>query len=244
MEDRFKQRLLKILDLSPPLKGILLSKRDLEEKRTKMREVLDEMLIASLDEDVASLNSIFVRDTIQVFRKILSPRSEQLAGFRPLEYMNDILHSTSANDLPKPSPGFFSELERLMRGITGKAQVYAEKKPAFSGYEGRKAARLRSTELSRMARGAEAYMNRYHSGLEDDVKRRRYRNKARVLSFFNATDFEWTHVEMADPKHHPGCKHLKALVNVSAEEYEAVKLARVLRSRLGSRPIYYSSPDG
>ncbi|NOR15907.1 MAG: KamA family radical SAM protein [Candidatus Aminicenantes bacterium] len=243
MEDRNKQRLLKILAMSPPIQGILLSKRDIEDKRIKLREVLDEMLLASFEEDVPSLQWIFMRDTIRVFRKILSIRGEKLAGFSPLKYMNDILHDSASKDFPKPSPGFFAELEHIMRGIMGKAEVYPNIKPAFSKYVGQRAAQLRSAELSRMARGAEDYMNRYTTGLEDEVKRRRYRNKARILKFFNATDLEWTQWQWQVRNIIRDAKTLKDLVKITDEEYEGVQLARKYKIPFGITPYYLSLMD-
>lgn len=243
MEEKIKQRLLRILAISPPLEGILLSRRDLEEKRAKMRDVLDKMLIAAFEDDVPSLQWILARDTIRVFRKILSPRSEQLAGFSPLEYMNNILHSASRESMPKPSPGFFAEMEHLMRAIVGKADVYSEKKPAFAKYEGQRAARLRSADLSRLARRAERYMERYPSGLEDDVKRRRYRNKSRVLKFFNATDLEWTQWRWQARNIIRDADTLRELVKLKDEEYSAVQLAREAKIPFGITPYYLSLMD-
>ncbi len=229
--------------MSPPIQGILLSKRDIEDKRIKLRVVLDEMLLASFEEDVPSLQWIFMRDTIRVFRKILSIRGEKLAGFSPLKYMNDILHEYASKDFPKPSPGFFAELEHLMRGIVGKAEVYPNIKPAFSKYVGQRAAQLRSAELSRMARGAEDYMNRYTTGLEDEVKRRRYRNKARILKFFNATDLEWTQWQWQVRNIIRDAKTLKDLVKITDEEYEGVPLARKYKIPFGITPYYLSLMD-
>ncbi len=229
--------------MSPPIQGILLSKRDIEDKRIKLRVVLDEMLLASFEEDVPSLQWIFMRDTIRVFRKILSIRGEKLAGFSPLKYMNDILHEYASKDFPKPSPGFFAELEHLMRGIVGKAEVYPNIKPAFSKYVGQRAAQLRSAELSRMARGAEDYMNRYTTGLEDEVKRRRYRNKARILKFFNATDLEWTQWQWQVRNIIRDAKTLKDLVKITDEEYEGVQLARKYKIPFGITPYYLSLMD-
>jgi lysine 2,3-aminomutase len=208
-----------------------------------MREVLDEMLIDAFEDDSPSLQWILARDTIRVFRKILSPRSEQLAGFSPLEYMNNILHSTASEDIPKPSPGFFAELEHLMRGIIGKADVYPEKIPAFAEYEGQRAAKLRSADLNRLARNAERYMNSYSSGLEDEVKRRRYRNKARILKFFNATDLEWTQWKWQTRNIIRDAETLQALVKLTDEEFKAVKLARDTKIPFGITPYYLSLMD-
>ena len=142
--------------------------------------------------DIPSLKYVLARDSILVFRNLLSRRSEKLAGFSFLGYINDLLHSNQINKVPKPAPDFFAELDHLLRGIAGQVEIYPETAPAFAKYHGARAAKMRSADLSRMARQVEKYRRRYPSGLDDHIKRLRYRNKLRILRHFNATEFEWS----------------------------------------------------
>jgi lysine 2,3-aminomutase len=203
------------------------------------------MLIETFDDDpnLPSLKWVLTRDAIIAFRNIISRRSAALAGFSFLKYMDDLIHGNGSNSLPKPSPGFFAELEHLVRGISGKADVYMESSPAFAKHKGTKAAKLRSADLSRMARTAENYSNRYPTGLDDDAKRRRYQNKLRILRHFDATDFEWTYWKWQVRHIIKDAKTLNKLIKLTDEEFEAVKLAEKYKIPFGITPYYLSLMD-
>ena len=187
--EKIRKRLLRILDMVPALKEILLSGSSLEVKRKKTSEHLSNMLIATFDDDPAipPLEWVLTRDAITAFKAMLSSRSEKLAGYSLLRYLDDLLHEKTLEDDEKPSSGFLAEMEHLFRGITGKTGVYAEKVPAFVKYEGTRAAKLRSADLSRMGRTTQEFLNRYSCGLDDEVIRARSKNKARILKYFGAT---------------------------------------------------------
>ena len=82
MEDRTEKKLLSILGIVPPLKKILASKEPLEKKRKKIRDLLNTMLIDTYDDnpDLPSLTWMLRRDSILVFRHIISRRSEEVSG--------------------------------------------------------------------------------------------------------------------------------------------------------------------
>ena len=189
----FRKRILSVLGTAPAIKEIFLSTDPIEIKRDKLRQVLIDILGATYGDDpeIPPLEWILVRDTISVLRSMLSIRNEKLADFSLLSYINDLVHDPSKKGLPKPSPGFLAELEHLFMGTTGNANIYDAKAPAFLKYGGRKASKMRSTDLSRMANAADKFMNRYASGLDEDVIRRRMQNRMRILKHFNATDLEW-----------------------------------------------------
>ncbi|MGD9346012.1 MAG: KamA family radical SAM protein [Candidatus Aminicenantes bacterium] len=245
MTDGIKKRLLKSLDAVPPLKRIMLTKDSFEEKRKKIRFLLTEMLIDSFEEnpDDPSLKWILRRDALLVFRKIISRRSAVLSGFSFLKYIDDCIHGKKDKSLPLPSPDFFAELDHLLHGISGRAEVYPESAPAFSKYHGVKAAKLRSADLSRMARTVEKYSERYPSGLDEDAKRRRYTNKQRILRFFDATGSEWHDWRWQVRHLIRDAKTLNQLVKLTDKEYEAVKLAKRYRIPFGITPHYLSLMD-
>ena len=191
--DKIRKRLNKILDHAPELKQILESSSLLEEKRIMIRKFLADKLIETFSDNLPKppLEWILARDAIQVFRSLVSKRSERLAGFSILKYLNDLLHEQDPTGISAPSPGFLEELKHLVKGVAGKTGVYSEKAPVFIKHTGRKAAVLRSQDLSRMARKAQQYLDRYRSGLEPNAVRRRSKNKSRILQYFNATELEW-----------------------------------------------------
>jgi len=245
MEERFKNRVLKALEPLPGLRKILTSKNPLEQKRTKVRALLNSLLIKTFDDNptLPSLKWVLTRDTILVFRNIISKRSEKLAQFSFLGYLNNLIHGNKKNLGPQPTPDFFAELDYLVRGISGLADVYPDTAPAFSKYKGTRAARLRSADLSRMARGMEKFTKRYSSGLDDDAKRRRYDNKLRILRHFNATDFEWSNWKWQTRHIIRNAETLKKLIKLTDEELRAVEDARKYKIPFGITPYYLSLMD-
>lgn len=244
-KERIRRRLHRVLSTAPELQEIMVSPGPLEEKRSRIREFLSGMLGATFDDDptIPPLEWILTRDAIEAFRMILSRRSEQLAGFSFLRYLNDLIHRPDYRGLERPTPGFFSELDHLLRGITGRAGIYEKTFLAFTKHTGRKAARMRSADLSRMYRKAQAFMDRYACGLDDDVVRRRSKNKQRILDYFGATELEWEDWHWHTRHIVRSADTLKALVRVTDQEYRAVSLARKYRIPFGITPYYLSLMD-
>ena len=245
MEERIKNRVLKSLEPLPGLRKILTSKDPLEQKRTKVRALLNSLLIKTFDDNptLPSLKWVLTRDAVLVFRNIISKRSEKLAQFSFLGYLNNLIRGNTKNPGPQPAPDFFAELDHLVRGISGQADVYPETAPAFSKYKGTRAARLRSADLSRMAKGMEKFTKRYCSGLDDDAKRRRYDNKLRILRHFNATDFEWSNWKWQVRHIIRNAETLKKLIKLTNEEHRAVEYARKFKIPFGITPYYLSLMD-
>ncbi len=245
MEVRLKNKLLRILDQIPSLKEIMISFDPLEVKRKKIRKLLAKKLISTFDDspEIPSLKWVLTRDAIGIFRRLISLRSETLSEFSFLKYLNDMIHEGDKNTVAKPTPGFFAELNHLLRGITGEAEVYPKSVPAFIKHRGAKAARLRSTLLSNMARDANKFIDRYPCGLDDDAKRRRYNNKQRILRYFKGTDFEWTNWKWQLSHTVKDADTIKDLVHLTDEEYNAVNLAQKHGIPFGITPYYLSLMD-
>ncbi|UCE39787.1 MAG: KamA family radical SAM protein [Candidatus Aminicenantes bacterium] len=245
MEKKAKKRLLNILESIPPLKDIMLSTDPLEKKRHDIRELLNSMLINTYDDnpDLPSLTWMLSRDAILVFRNIISRRSEKVAGFSFLGYLNELIHKDRKSVNTPPSPDFLAELTHLLHGISGKADVYPKSPPAFAKFHGTRAAKLRSVDLSRMARNVEKFSKRYPSGLDDSAKRRRYNNKLRILRHFKVTDFEWSNWRWQMRHIIKDAKTLKKLIKLTDEQSEAVEQAQKHKVPLGITPYYLSLMD-
>ena len=245
MEIRLKNKLLRILDQIPPLEEIMISNDVLEVKREKIIKMLAEKLISTFDEtpEIPTLKWVLARDAIRNFRRIIAIRSETISEFSFLKYMNDIIHEGKKNSTTKPSPGFFAELNHLLRGVSGISEVYPKSIPAYAKQSGVTAARLRSSSLSKMAQGTKKFMDRYPCGLDDNAKRRRYNNKHRILRYFGATDFEWTNWRWQLRHTIRNADTLKDLVHLTKDEYDAVKLAQKHNIPFGITPYYLSLMD-
>lgn len=244
-KQQIKTRLRNILSIAPQLHDIIVSSATVEEKKDDVHTWLSDILVKTYKDNsnIKPLEYSLVHDAITVFRRILSDRSEKLAGYSFIGYL--VTLSTASNDevFERPTTGFFAELERLVRGIMGTTGIYAAKSPAFIKHEGPKAARMRSADLSRMARASQKFMNTYTSGLENDAVRRRSRNKARIINLFGVTDLEWRKWEWHLKNTIRDADTLRKLVKLTDEEYEAVQRARDLKIPFAITPYYLSLMD-
>ncbi len=240
-----RSKILDLLNVAPALKEILLSEDPLQEKRRRIRAFLAGMLAVTFNDDptIPPLEWVLTSDAIMVFKSILTERSERLAEFSFLQYLDDLVHTEREADPPEPTPDFLAELEHLLKGIMGKTGVYSDKIPAFLQRDGRDAAILRSSDLSSMAREAKRYLDRYPCGLEDEIIRTRSRNKSRILERFDATEYEWEDWKWQVRHIIRKADVLKDLVGLTPEEYTAVKLANKYKIPFGITPYYLSLMD-
>ena len=244
-KEAVRKKLLRILDVAPELKAIMLSSYPVDVKRKRVRDYLHDLTAATFYDrpTIPSLEWVLTRDAIGAFRTILSTRNEELAEHSVFQYINDLLHKDDLKDIEKPSSGFFAELDHLLRGIMGKSGVYSEKMPSFVKYEGVKAAKRRSSDLSRMARTAQRFMERYSNGLDKNTVRKRQINRSRILKFFNATKQDWENWKWHIRHIIRDADTLGALIKLTDEEYRAVKLARKNKIPFGITPYYLSLMD-
>ncbi len=244
-KQQIKTRVQNILSIAPQLHDIIVSSATVEEKKNDVHAWLSDILAETYKDNfnIKPLEYILVHDAISVFRRIISDRSEKLAGYSFIGYL--VTLSTASNDdvFERPTTGFFAELERLLRGIMGTTGIYAAKPPSFIKHEGPKAARMRSADLSRMARASQKFMNTYNSGLENNAIRRRSRNKARIIKLFGVTDLEWRKWEWHLKNAIRDADTLRKLVKLTDEEYEAVQRARDLKIPFAITPYYLSLMD-
>ena len=97
---KIQQRLTRIFNISPPLKRILFSNDPLEIKKERFRQFISGQLLATFDNDpsIPPLEWVLTRDAIQAFRTILSNRSEELAGYSFLKYLDDLINHPHQKD--------------------------------------------------------------------------------------------------------------------------------------------------
>ncbi len=238
-------KLRQIIAIDKELETILSLPKPLEEKRSQLRRHLSDLLITVFDESrrLPPLEWIVCRDAIWVLRNILAPRSEELSGFSLLSYLDTLLNSTNSAGLEPISSAFLAEMEHLLKGCTGISGIYKEKPPAFLRHSGRRAAKMRSTDLSRMARNSAHSMSRYSSGLDDDLQRQQSLNKQTIQNYFGITDLEWNDWRWHTRNiiRHP--ETMGHLVNLSPEEAGAIAKARTNQIPFGITPYYLSLMD-
>lgn len=231
--------------INPEIEEILCSALPIEDKRSRLRSYLSSTLTAITDytEPIRPLEWILRRDAVWVFRNLLNPRSEELAGFSLLSYLDQLLNDRLAPDEQTPSADFIAEIEHLIRGVSGMADVYPEEPPTFVELEGRKAASERSAYLSEMASTSLAAMAGHASGLDDELVRERSRNKQAIQSFFGITDLEWNDWHWHTRNIIRNADTLRELARLSDQEFAAIQLARTHRIPFGITPYYLSLLD-
>ena len=240
-----REKLLRILDIAPELKAIMLTSYPLEIKRKRIRTLLSDIKDAAYYDNPSnpSLEWILTRDAVNTLRSILSIRSEMLSGYSMLKYMDDLLNMDDLKGIEKPASGFFAEIDHLLKGVMGKTGIYSDKIPAFMKHEGLKAAKLRSVDLSRMARTANRFLERYPCGLDKNVIRKRSINKTRILKRFGGTELEWEDWKWHTRHIIRDADTLKSLIKITDDEYRAIKIARQNRIPFGITPYYLSIMD-
>jgi lysine 2,3-aminomutase len=244
-QKELRKRTLRILGPVPQIRDILLADEDLETKRDRIRTALAAILVNSYEKtpDLPSLEWVLTHDAVEAWRNLCSRRNESMAEFSFLAYLEALANGRLAANQPAPKAGFFAELDHLVRGIARRTGIYPHQAPAFIKHHGRKAARMRSTDLSRLAKTGRRFMERHPSGLDPEVIRSRSRNKLRILKRFNATDLEWNNWQWH-------CRHsvrdagtLASLIRLSDQEYLAVKAANESNVPFGITPYYLTLLD-
>jgi len=243
--EEYQRRTLRILEPMPALRSILLSNDDIETKRNRIRSTLSDVQVNSYDEtpDLPSLEWVLTLDAVEAWRNLCSRRNESFAEFSFLAYLDALANGRRPIDHPPPNSGFFAELDRLVRGIAQCTGIYTNQVPAFLKHQGRKAAQLRSIDLSRMAKTGRRFMERYSCGLDTEIVRRRGRNKQRILKRLKATGQDWNNWQWQ-------CRHsirdadtLANLIRLHDDEYQAVKTANEAGVPFGITPYYLSLMD-
>ena len=181
---------------------------------------------------------------LTVFRKILSVRSERLSKFSVLALLWNLARG-NVELLPENlTDGFFEEMIHLFNGMKGESGIYTQESvPEFSMFTGREAAVVRSNQLDRMAERCLSWMQRYPTGLDEEIENRRIKNRRRILDHFQANEEDWNdhvwqlrHVVRTSDV-------LAALVSLTDEERKAIDRAKAGGIPFGITPYYVSLMD-
>ncbi len=184
------------------------------------------------------------RTSIQVLRKMISPRSERLSNFSLVSLLWKLANEKYDNLPEDLSDGFFEELIHLLKGVHGKSGIYShEKVPAFSQLSGREAAIKRSEQLDQMAAIGKKYLKRYPTGLDEHIIERRRQNRRRIMEILGATDDDWNNYHWHIRHVIRNADTLGELIDLTEEERHAINEARAGRLPFGITPYYVSLMD-
>ena len=200
------------------------------------------------DKSIESWKYFLLKESIRCFKNIISERNERLAGESSLKY----LWFGARGGEAEVRDGFILEFTNLFKAINGHAEIYPPqfmhgiRSPDFDKYKGRAAAVRRSDFLEKIGARMDEYLQRYPSGLEQEIIERRNRHKKRILKVFDATDKEWNdwawhfkHVFIN--KKDVGI--IKQIIRLTPQEEQGILLAIENKVPFGITPHYLHLMD-
>ena len=182
--------------------------------------------------------------SLLTFRKIISYRSERLAKFSLLKLLWNLAHENH-DQLPDDlSDGFFEEMIHMFAGMQGRSGIYSrEPFPEFAKMSGREASINRSLQLDNMAESCISTINKYPTGLDEDIIQIRQENKKRILRKLNGTDADWNNPAWHLRNVIRNADQLAKLINLKEKEREGIEKAVANRIPFGITPYYVSLMD-
>ncbi len=248
------EALKKLWSENPELKDLL--EGDKETVRNKFFNYLKdyEWKYRSGEIKLHKLDHALALESIKVMLNLISPRNEELAGFSTIEQLQKLARGEGKDET---AIGFVEEFIHLFRAIKGKAEYskgwmweLLEEKGAklvdFSKIKGREAGIARSNYLDKVSEVVWEFISRYKSGLDPDVIEQRKENKKKILKHFGGTEEDWNDYRW-HLKHiitgEDSLKHLEALIPMTEEEKESIKLAIKYDIPFGITPYYLSLFD-
>jgi len=235
---------------NPEIYSCLEKAGDLEQAREGMYSYLEraEREIFKIDNDLHILEKSAVRECIRAFKSIIGPVNEYRTGSSALDYLWKLARG-KRDEMQEVSAGFLMEFINLFRGVAGRSNIYFESKearkgiPDFLRLEGLEASRKRTEILDGMGATVQKYLKRYPSGLEPDVVSWRKDNRKKILSYFGASKADWDDYNWHLKNVIRDAKPLLGLIELTAEQQEAIKKARRNRIPFGVTPYYLSLMD-
>ena len=181
---------------------------------------------------------------LEIFKRMITPRSERLAKFSLISVLWKLAHGRF-DELPEDlNDAFFEEMIHLFRGLHGKSGIYSHEKAAeFIKLSGREAAVARSDQLDKLAAIGRDYLKRYKTGLDPDVVEKREKNKKRILKKLDATENDWNNYLWHIRNVVRTSQVLEQLIDLSREEKKAIDKARAEKLPFGITPYYVSLMD-
>ena len=240
----------RLWEANPEIYQRLKKAGDLEQAREGLYSYLEraEREVFKLDNDLHILEKSTVRECIRVFKSIIGPINEYRTGSSALDCLWKLARG-KLDEMQEVSAGFLMEFINLFRGVAGGSNIYFESKearkgiPDFLRLEGREASGKRTEILDEMGATVQKYFKRYPSGLEPDVVSWRKDNSKRILSYFGAGKADWEDYTWHLKNVIREAKPLLGLIELTAEQQEAIKKAHRNRIPFGITPYYLSLMD-
>jgi lysine 2,3-aminomutase len=250
-------RIERLWDEAPMLTESLARSQTLAEACHRVLDYLGELeeALRSGAFDLDRLEWASALDAVFLFKNLLSPENEAIAGFSTLGGLWRLVRG----DDEGIDPGFVDEWLQLFGAIHGRSGIghgWFDRGRADADRPGRseeafpRTGRRRAIERSRFLDGLADEVWRavdaHPSGLDSAIVRERAENRRRILAALGGTENDWN-----DPKWQAdhvlkgveGLARLQALVPLRSEEIVAVRLAARYGIPWGITPYYLSLFD-
>ncbi|HIH77108.1 MAG TPA: KamA family radical SAM protein [Methanomassiliicoccales archaeon] len=225
----------------PQLRDALMSADDPREARSAVFDMLKERELAlhSRNCRIHALERSNSIHCIRVMRNFMSPRNERVSGESVIKHLFDISRDSTRN----VSQAFVSDIMHIMKGTTGEPVLELQEAPDFAALDGLEGGRLRSDFLDGMAGAVSEWTERYPSGLEPSVIKRRQENRERIMDYLGASSDDWNDYtwHMRNVMLTPDI--MGDIIELTDEEREAVSLCVANRIPFAITPYYLSLMD-
>jgi lysine 2,3-aminomutase len=247
----YEAYLNRLWEANSEIYNLLKNASTLEEVREAMYSYLEraEREIFKVENDLHILEKATVRECIRAFKSIIGPVNEYRTEVSALDCLWKLARNKREDLTHEVSVGFLMEFINLFRGVAGRSNIYFESKeakkgiPDFLRLEGREASEARTEILDEMGDNIQKYFKKYPSGLEPDVMRWRKANRERILRYFGAKEDDWDDYLWQIKHVIRDAKPLLDLIQLTADQQEAVKKATQNRIPFGITPYYLSLMD-
>ena len=237
---------------NPDICNILKKAEDLGSARRAMYEYLSrcEDRVFEVNNDLHILEKATIRESVRAFKSIIAPINEKRTEVSALSYLLKLAKGALPDDIPELSQDFILEFLHLFRAVAGLSGIYStygtpEKRsmPKFIAMDGRDASLMRSEFLDKMARKAEDRIKKYKSGLDENVIKKREKNKKTVLKVFDGDEKQWLDYRWHLRHVIKDISPLEKIIDLTDEEREAVGIAVKYQIPFGITPFYVSLCD-
>ncbi|MBI0582712.1 MAG: KamA family radical SAM protein [Methanomassiliicoccus sp.] len=221
---------------------LLASGRDVDDVRVDLFVRLSEMELTyhSTSCRTDALERVNALYCIQVLKNLISARNEATSGCSTL---TEIMRIVQAGRVEAGDRALFTDFYHILKGAVGRSDLAKGEPPELSQFSGREAAILRSDFLDAMAGYCQRMMSTYPTGLDREVIERRKDNKKRILESLDAGEEEWNDHRWQMRHVRRKVEDLEGLIDLTADEREAIALATANRVPFGITPYYLSLMD-
>lgn len=229
---------------APEIFAIARKAKSVDELRVNLAQLAHDMMFEVFDDYFAfSEGSIMrVRDSANVVVRMMTRRSEDIAGFSIAQAIMDIAQKKPRPDL---TPAFYAEILYLFLGLQGRGpgSKLADLLLIPSRYQNREAAIERSYQLDELFAEINIRSGKSISGLDEDSVRRRMKRREKILEKLHISEEDWNDWRWQIEHIFRDPEQIAQLVNLSKEEYNAIADARKNKLPFGITPYYLSLMD-